>query len=85
MRKKGSVSHLPEDQLTRVSTTAGDRAGIIYDLDIVTPYKNKYYKCKVLAVQNNSCIIRLYYFYKRMSNKKITKIILSQLGMVRFK
>lgn len=85
IQKNGSISYLSNYQLEKLNTTTMDGAGIIYDLDMVTPYKNQYYQCKVLAIQNNSCIIRLYYFYNRVSNKKIKKFILSQLGMVKFK
>jgi len=72
-------------QLRKINTDSGTARGVIYDLDISIPFKNRYYKCKVLAAENaKHNYMALYYFYNDKSDKEIMRTISSQLGMVRF-
>lgn len=82
--KNNPIQMLSTNELKKLNADNG--RGAIYDLDMFVPFKNRYDKCKVMAAENEKGnFIELYYFYNDIKNKRIMKIIKSQLGMVRFR
>lgn len=87
LSKKGDYHRvLSQRQLKKLNADSGSGRSVIYDLDMTKPFKNRYYRCKVLAAENgNDNYLTLYYFYNSLNDKKIIKIMESQLGLVRFR
>ena len=82
--KSKPYTFLSSDQLGKVN--AKDGVGVIYDLLKYLPFKDKYYNCKAVSIENiKGSYICLYYFYNTQSNKEITNLILSQLGLAKFR
>ncbi|MGJ7032276.1 hypothetical protein [Niabella hirudinis] len=76
--------YLSSNQLQKTNALNGH--GVIYDLEMSIPFKNKYYKCKVLALESKEYhYIALYYFYNGEEDKKIISTIESQFGIIKFK
>jgi len=82
--KNNPIQSLSYNQLKKVNADSG--RGAIYDLDMFIPFKNRYHKCKVFAAENKKGnYIELYYFYNGLNDKRIMKIMESQVGMVKFR
>lgn len=77
--------YLTRRQLKKIHANDEKGRGVIYDLDLTVPFKNTFNHCKVLAVETGAGnYMALYYFYNPSRDRNMTKIIRSQLGIVRF-
>lgn len=57
----------------------------MYNIKVSKPFEDKYYKCKVLTLENSAgYFVTLYYFYNEANGERIKDKIISQLGMVVF-